>query len=195
MIFSTDKIKRRLFICSATLLFIAQTFPSFSSPAACHRNTVDKFFSSDLVVLAKVVKSRRWKEGMATLHLVAQYQILEVYKGDARKDSIQIASSTCLEKPRPDNALLGYPIPTPYCPEGFNIHLTGVDSKTGEPKENGENAPYWILFLKKDLRQEAPQLTWKEVSNTSFSGGCHRDEKEMPQGQQEGFHRMMAHEK
>jgi hypothetical protein len=195
MIFPAGKNVKYLFIYSATLFFVFQASPSFSSPAACDRNSVSKFISSDLVVLAKVVKSRRWKAGMITLHLVAKYQILEVYKGDAKKDSIQIATTTCLEKSRPKNDMLGYPTATPYCPGGFNIHLTGVDSKTGQPKEKGENTSSWIIFLKKDSWKGARQLTWIEVPTTSFSGECHRDEKEIPQEQQEGFRRMMEHEK
>lgn len=195
MIFPTCKILKRLFVYSANLFFVFQAFPSFASPAACSRNSVDKFFSSDLVVLAKVVKSRRWKEGMITLHLIAKYQVLEVFKGDAKKDSIQIATTTCLEKSRPKNDMLGYPTATPYCPGGFNIHLTGVDSKTGQPKEKGENASPLIIFLKRDSWKGPPHLTWIEVPTANFSGECHRDEKEIPKEQQEGFRRMMEREK
>jgi len=40
----------------------------------------DRFLFADLVVEAKVNKSRRWQEGRATLHLVAKYQILNILK-------------------------------------------------------------------------------------------------------------------
>lgn len=195
MIFPAGKNLKRLFVYSTTLLFVFQAFPSFASPAACSRNSVDKFISSDLVVLAKVVKSRRWKAGMITLHLVAKYQVLEVFKGDVKKDSIQIATTTCLDKSRPKNDMRGYPTATPYCPGGLNIHLTGVDSKTGRPTKKGKNAPSWVLFLKKDSWKGPPHLTWIEVPTTSFSGECDRDEKEIPKEQQEGFRRLMEREK
>jgi len=103
-------------------------------------------------------------------------------------------TTTCLELNRPNNDFLGYPITTPYCPGGLNIRLSGVNSKTGRPIKKGENAPHWILFLKKDFRKGTPQLTWKEVSNTSFRGGCGRDEKAIPKNRQEKFRRMMESE-
>ncbi len=195
MIFSVRKTLKYLPIYSVAVLFVFQASYSLASPPTCQRNIVDKFIFADLVVEAKVTKSRRWKEGLSTLHLVAKYQVLDVFKEDVKKDSVQIVTNTCLEKSRPNNDLLGYSRATPYCPKGLNIHLTGVDSKTGRPKKNGHNAPHWILFLKKDFRKGAPQLTWKEVPNSSFAGGCRRGEKEIPQNLQENFRRMMEREK
>jgi hypothetical protein len=196
MILPDSKTSMRQFIFSVALVFVFQASNSFASPAACHRNIADKFLFADLVVEAKVTKSRRWKEGVTTLHLVAKYQILDVFKGEVKKDSVQIVTNTCLEKSRPNNDLLGYPRETPYCPKGLNIHLTGVDSKTGHPRKKGENTLHWILFLKKNFRKGASQLTWKEVLNTSFHGGCSRGgEKEIPKKLQEEFRRMMEREK
>ena len=40
------------------------------------------YMKSDAVVEAVVTKSRRWSEGSATLHLVAKYKIVDVFKGD-----------------------------------------------------------------------------------------------------------------
>jgi len=195
MILPDSKTSMRRFIFSVALLFVFQVSHSFASPAACQRNITDKFLFADLVVEAKVIKSRRWKEGHTTLHLVAKYQVLDVFKGDVKKDSVQIVTTTCLKTNRPNDGLLGYPRATPYCPGGLNIHLMGVDSKTGHPKTNGENALHWILFLKKDFRKGAPQLTWKEVSSTSFRGGCGRGEKKIPKNLQEEFRRMIEREK
>jgi len=195
MIFSVRKTLKHLSIYSVAILFVFQTSLSFASPAACQLTITDKFLFADLVVEVKVIKSRRWKEGHITLHLVAKYQVLDVFKGDVKKDSVQIVTTTCLKTNRPIDGLLGYPRVTPYCPGGLNIRLMGVDSKTGHPKKKGENALHWILFLKKDFRKGAPQLTWKEVSNTSFAGGCRRDEKEIPNKMQEAFGRMIEREK
>jgi hypothetical protein len=196
MIFSFYKTLKHLSIYSVAILFVFQAPHSFASPAACQRNIADKFLLADLVVEAKVIKSRRWKEGHATLHLVAKYQTLDVLKGEVKKDSVQIVTTTCLKTNRPNDGLLGYPRATPYCPKGLNISLTGVDSKTGHPRKKGENALYWLLFVKKDFRKGAPQLTWKEVSDTSFQGGCSRgSEKEIPKNLQEEFRRMIERDK
>lgn len=195
MIFSFYKTLKHLSIYSVAILFVFQASHSFASPAACQRNITDKFLFADLVVEAKVIKSRRWKEGNTTLHLVAKYQVLDIFKGEVKKDSVQIVTTTCLNKNRPNDGLLGYPRATPYCPKGLNIRLTGVDSKTGHPNKKGENALHWILFLKNNFRKGAPQLTWKEVPNSSFAGGCRRDEKKIPKKLQEGFRRMIERDK
>jgi hypothetical protein len=50
--------------------------------------------------------------------------------------------------------------------------------------------PKWILFLTKDIRKGAPQLTWLEVSRTSFYGGCRRTLNDILPDQREGFDRL-----
>jgi len=183
---------KRPSICLLTLLLVFQVSHTFASPAACQRNLADKFIVADLVLEATVTHSRRWKESATTVHLVAKYQVLDVFKGDVSGGSEQIVTATCIDRKRPNNARLGYPGATPYCPGGLNIYLTGVDSKTGHPKNKGDGTPNWILFLKKNLRKGAPQTTWKEVSGTSFVGGCRRAEKDIAKERQAGFGRMMA---
>jgi hypothetical protein len=79
-----------------------------ASPPACHRNDVSMYMKSDAVVEAVVTKSRRWSEGTVTLHLVAKYKIMDVFKGDVDKDDILIVTDTCLDEPIP-RQMLGYP--------------------------------------------------------------------------------------
>lgn len=188
------KFEGTLSLFAFALLFIFQAANSFASPPACDRKDVDKFLFADSVVEAKVIKSRRWKEGFMTLHLVGKYQVLKVFKGDVKKDSVQIVTHTCLDKQDPLDRL-GYPSSVQYCPGGAGLHLTGVNAKSGHLEKKGKEAPHWILFLKKDSRVGAPQLTWKEVPSTSFVGGCRRGEKEIPKELQEGFRRMMERKK
>lgn len=97
-------------ICLAVIAwFMSSASSTDASPPACPRNDVSMYFESDAVVEAVVIKSRRWSEGSATLHLVAKYKVLEVFKGDVHKDDILIVTDTCLDKPVPER-MLGYPV-------------------------------------------------------------------------------------
>jgi hypothetical protein len=122
-------------------------------------------------------------------HLVAKYKILDVFKGDVDKDDILIVTDTCLDKPVP-REMLGYPVVENYCRGLIGLRLTGVDSQDGKPVMKSGNKPNWILFLRKDMRKGAPQLTWLEVSKTSYYGGCRQTRDDIPPEQREEFDRL-----
>lgn len=157
-----------------------------ASPPACGRNNISMYMQSDAVVEARVIKSRKWSKGAVTRHLVAKYKVLDVFKGDVSKDEILIVTDTCLDEPVPERRL-GYPVVENYCRGLIGLRLTGVDSKDGKPVVKSGSRPKWILFLKKDIRKGAPQLTWVELSTTSFYGGCRSTRNDIPSDQREGF--------
>jgi hypothetical protein len=160
-----------------------------ASPPACFRNDISMYTQSDAVVEAMVTKSRRWSEGAATLHLVAKYKVLDVFKGDVTRDDILIVTDTCLDKPIPERQL-GYPATRNYCRGLTGLRLPGVNSKDGKPAMKSGSKPNWILFLKKDIRKGAPQLTWVEASRTSFSGPCRQTRDDIPLEQRDAFDRL-----
>ena len=53
-----------------------------ASPPAFLRNDVSMYMRSGAVVEAEVIKSKRWSKGTVTRHLVANYKVLHVFKGD-----------------------------------------------------------------------------------------------------------------
>jgi len=178
-------------ICLAVIAwFMSAASSTDASPPACPRNDVSMYFESDAVVEAVVTKSKRWSEGSATLHLVAKYKIMDVFKGDADKDDILIVTDTCLDKPVPERRL-GYPVVDDYCRGLIGLRLTGVDSRDGKPVMKSDSKPSLILFLRKDIRRGDPDLTWLEVSRTSFHGGCRRTRNDIPPEQREGFDRLI----
>ena len=160
-----------------------------ASPPACFRNDVSMYIYSDAVVEAIVKQSRRWSEAGSTLHLVAKYIITEVFKGDVHKDEILILTDTCLDEPIPQQ-MLGYPKVEDYCRGGIGLTLTGVDSKDGTPVKKSGEKPRVILFVKKNIQRGAPQLTWLEVSRTSFYGGCWQNRNDIPPDEREQFDRL-----
>ena len=168
---------------------MSATSSVIASPPACDRNVFSMYIKSDAVVEAVVSKSRRWSEGAATLHLVAKYKVLDVFKGHVDKDDILIVTDTCLDKPVP-REMLGYPAVKDYCRGGIGLNLTGVNLRDGKPVMKSDNKPSWILFLRKNIRKGAPQLTWLEVSRTSFYGGCRRTLNDILPDQREGFDRL-----
>jgi hypothetical protein len=179
------------FICFAVIAWLMSAASSANaSPPAYPRNDLLMYLESDAVVEAVVTKSRRWSEGAETLHLVAKYRVLDVFKGDIDKDDILIVTDTCLDKPVPKERL-GYPAVQNYCRGLIGLRLTGVDSRDGKPVMKSGNKPSWILFLKKDIRKGAPQLTWLEVSRTSYSGGYRQTRDDLSPEQREEFDRLL----
>jgi len=177
--------------CFAVIIwFMSAVSIAHASPPACHRNDASMYIASDVVIEAIVTKSRRWSEGSATLHLVAKYRVLDVFKGDVAKDDILIVTDTCLDKPVPKRQL-GYPVVEDYCRGLIGLHLTGVDSQDGKPVMTSGSKPNLILFLKKDIRKGAPQLTWVEVSRTSFYGRCRQTRDDIPLNQKSAFDRLL----
>ena len=114
---------------------------------------------------------------------------MDIFKGDVNKDEILIVTDTCLDEPIP-RQMLGYPQVEDYCRGGIGLTLTGVNSGDGKPVMKSDNKPSWILFLRKNIRKGAPQLTWLEVSRTSFYGGCRRTLNDILPDQREGFDRL-----
>jgi hypothetical protein len=147
------------------------------------------YTQSDAVVEVVVTKSRRWSEGATTLHLVAKYKVLDVFKGDVTKNNILIVTDTCLDKPIPYRQW-GYPVVEDYCRGLIGLNMTGVNSRDGKPVMKSGNKTSWILFLKKDIRKGAPQLTWIEVSRTSFYGPCRQTRDDIPLKQRAAFDRL-----
>ncbi len=135
------------------LLFFAAVFgcivapQAFSSPAACMRNDASMFLSADTVVEVEVINSRRWNESVNTVHLVAKYRILDVFKGDVQKKEIVIVTDSCLDIPVPE-WMIGYPGVSDYCNGQLNLNLTGVSSEDGSPVLHPDGAPGWILIPK-----------------------------------------------
>jgi hypothetical protein len=115
---------------------------------------------------------------------------MDIFKGDVNKDEILIVTDTCLDEPIP-REMAGYPKVEDYCRGLIVLHLTGVDSRDGKPVIKSGKKPRWILFLRKNIRRGAPQLTWLEVSRTSFSGGCRQIRNDIPPDQREGFDRLL----
>ncbi len=148
------------------------------------------YLESDIVVEAVVTKSRRWSEGTATLHLVAKYKVLNVLRGDVDKDDILIVTDTCMDEPVPER-MQGYPVVERYCRGLIGLQLPGVDSRTGKPVVRPRPQAGWILFLRKNARKGAPELTWLEVSRTSFSGGSRQDLNDLGPEQRAGFERLL----
>lgn len=176
-------------ILFAVTIWIIISFSSASaSPPACHRNDASMYINSDAVVEAFVTKSRRWSEGR-TLHLVAKYKIMDVFKGDVNKDDILIVTDTCLDEGVP-REMAGYPVVEDYCRDGIGLTLTGINPGDGKPVMKSEKNQRWVLFLKKDIRRGAPQLTWLEVSRTSFHGGCSQTRNDIPPDEIKAFDRL-----
>jgi len=86
--------------------------------------------------------------------------------------------------------MLGYPVVEDYCRGLIGLRLTGIDSRDGKPVINSGTKPSWILFLKKDIRKRSPDLTWIEVSRTSYYGGCRNIQNDIPLDEKKGFKRM-----
>jgi hypothetical protein len=189
MIRQSNQLIRKIIYIAVIIWLMSATSSANASPPACHRNDVSMYMESDAVFEAVVTKSRRWSEGTITLHLVAKYKVLEVFKGDVDKDDILIVTDTCLDKPVP-RQMLGYPGVEDYCRGGIGLNLTGINSGDGKPVMKSGKKPRWILFLRKNIRRGAPQLTWLEVSRTSFYGGCRQTRDDIPLEQREGFHRL-----
>lgn len=114
---------------------------------------------------------------------------MDIFKGDVNKDEILIVTDTCLDEPIP-RQMLGYPQVEDYCRGGIGLTLTGVNSGDGKPVMKSGKKPRWILFLRKDIRRGARQLTWLEVSRTNFYGGCRQIRNDIPPDQREGFDRL-----
>ena len=183
-------------VLSFTVIFWLMNAASSAnaSPPACFRNDVSMYMQSDAVVEVLVTKSRRWSEGSATLHLVAKYNVLTVFKGNAGKDDILIVTDTCLDEPVPER-MLGYPVVEKYCRGLIGLRLSAVDSREGKPVMWSGTKPNWILFLKKDIRKGAPRQTWLEVSKTSFDGGGRQTQNDIPSDERDGFDRLRQREK
>ena len=80
-------------VCFAVIAWLMSAVLSANaSPPAFPRNDVSMYLESDAVVEAVVIKSRRWFEGAGTLHLVAKYKVLNVFKGNVDKDDILIVT-------------------------------------------------------------------------------------------------------
>ena len=172
------------------ICLVSNSKSAIASPAACSRDDISMYVNSDAVVEAVVTKSRRWIEGVSTIHLVAKYKISDVFKGEVDKDKILIVTDTCLDLPVP-REMLGYPVVKDYCRGLIGLRLTGVDSWNGKPVMRSGNKESWILFLRKDIRKGAPQLTWLEVSKTAFYGGCGYTRNDIPTDEREGFDRLL----
>ncbi len=148
------------------------------------------YLESDIVVEAVVTKSRRWSEGAATLHLVAKYKVLDVFKGDVDQNDILIVTDTCMDEPVPER-MQGYPVVESYCRGLIGLQLPGIDSRTGKPIVRPQPQAGWLLFLRKNTRKGAPELTWLEESRTSFSGGIRQDLNDLAPEQRAGFERLL----
>lgn len=190
MIRQSNQFMKKVIYFAAITWFMCAASDATASPPACPRNDISMYIQSDAVVEAVVTKSRRWSEGVATLHLVAKYKVSEVFKGDVTKDDILIVTDTCLDERIP-RQMLGYPRVENYCRGEIGLTLTGIHSVDGKPIMKSGKKPRWILFLRKDIRKGAPQLTWIEVSETSYYGGCRLTRNDIPPAQQEGFNRLI----
>jgi hypothetical protein len=181
---------RKALLFVSMVLFCIGTLEASASPPAVWRNDVSMFLSADAVIEAKVIKSRKWSKGR-TFHLVAKYRVLDVFKGNIRKDDIVIVTDTCVDRPIPKE-MLGYPNVEDYCIEGMNLNLTGVNKKDGSPVLRPEGAQGWILFLELDYRPGAPQQTWLELSRTSFYGGGRHTLDDLSEEESILFDRMLG---
>ncbi len=161
-----------------------------ASPPACLRTPAGKFLVADAVVEARVLKSRRWREGRHTLHLVARYEVEEVFKGPVFPGSLLIVTDTCLDL-QPDSRT-GQSSSLAYCPRGKGLHLTGVRARDGTPVQPEGHRPSRILWLEENVRKGAPQTTWVEVADTAFGGsGCRVEREDLPQKIRPGFERLL----
>ena len=160
-----------------------------ASPAACQRSLAAMFKSSDSVVEAKVTSSKNWKEGSNILNLVAEYRILNTFKGDIQPAKVIIVTDTCWDKPVPQE-MLGYPPVKNSCLGGINLSLTGVRSTNGKTQVSQNKSSSLILFLRKDHRPGALQQTWIEVSPNGYGGGCHVTRANLSPSEHKGFDRL-----
>ena len=182
------KLIKKVVLFAALVGSISPSTHTSASPPCCTRNDCAMFIDSDAVVSAMVKQSKRRSEGKITLHLVATYQVLDVFKGNVRKGDILIVTDTCIDEPVPEH-VAGYPNVENYCRNGIGLHLTGVNSTDGSPAVKSGEKPKVILFLKKNIRKGAPQLTWLEMPRTSFYGGCWRSIEDISPEERERFDR------
>ena len=180
---------RKVLLFAGMILGCIEAPVIFASPPATWMNDVSMFISADAVVETKVIKSRKWSKG-DTVYLVAKYRVLDVFKGDIRKDDIVIVTDRCVDQPIPKE-VLGYPNVEGYCIKGMNLNLTGVKKQDGSPVLRPEGAPGWILFLKFDYRPGAPQQTWLELSRKSFYGGGRNTLDDLSKEERVLFDRML----
>jgi hypothetical protein len=174
---------------AALLALVSLSQIAEASPPACSRDVVSLFNQSDAIVEATVTKSRRWTAGVMTIHLVAKYKIIDVFKGDFKKDDILIVTDTCLDTPIPENQL-GYPVVETYCRGGIGFSLPGVDSLNGAALTISDDVPHLILYLIENVRMGAPQLTWLETPRTSFHGGCRQTDESIPKDERHNYFRL-----
>ena len=181
---------RRLFFCGALIAMAAGlTAAAEASPPACRRGDVAMFAVADAVVTADVDSARRWRSGAATIHLVARYGVLHVFKGDIEPGDSVIVTDTCLDHAVPQDRL-GYSAVERYCLGGRNLSLTGVRSRDGAVL--AEEASGRPLFLRADRRSGAPEPTWLEVPRTSLAGGCGASRDSLAPGDRDRFDRLFA---
>lgn len=139
MIRKANQLTKKDIYIVAIVWLISCTSSADASPAAYPRNDLSMFMKSDMIVEVVVTKSRRWSEGSTTLHLVAKYKVVDVFKGDVDKDDILIVTDTCLDESVPER-MVGYPAVERYCRGLIGLHLTGVDSRDGKPvMKSGKN--------------------------------------------------------
>ncbi|MGB0910306.1 MAG: hypothetical protein ACPGYT_08075 [Nitrospirales bacterium] len=176
-----------ILLCSFLLGTVAE-----ASPAACMRNTVAMFNVADAVVEAVLTSSKRWREGQTTNHLVAQYQVNGVFKGDFENEQAIIVTDTCLDQPIPDNEQ-GYPGVQDYCLGVMNLSLSGVNARDGRPNLKEDERPALILFLKHDVWHGATHQTWLEVSRTGYTYGefCQKNKNELPAADQLQYEKLL----
>jgi hypothetical protein len=84
------RLKKRLLFSFIAGLVLMGYSSAGASPPACHRNDISMYIHSDAVVEAVVKKSRRWSQG-ETVHLVAQYKVMDVFKGHVHKDKTSLS--------------------------------------------------------------------------------------------------------
>lgn len=173
-------------VLAAVLLPLAA---AVASPPACDHSNASRFRAADAVAAAEVTSSRRWAEGGTTLHLVAKYELREVFKGALAPGETVIVTDTCLDAPVPEE-MLGYPAVERYCLGGLNLSLTGVDAGDGTALPVAEDADGWILFLRTDDRRGAPELTWTEVEAVGYGGDCDVTPAELTPVERAGYERM-----
>ena len=181
------KVQGRVTIFAFFLSMLAFQNTS-ASPPACDRNDVSMYNNFDAVVEAVVTQSRRWSEG-TTVHLVATYKVVDVFKGNVRKGTTLTATDRCIDESPPQH-ILGYPRVEDYCRGGIGLRLTGVDAKDGTPVTTSGERPNVLLFLKKNVQTGSRKATWLEVSRTGFYGGCTQVLTDIPPGERERFEQM-----
>jgi len=118
-ILSADKVVLSVIIC-----FMLSSQNANASPPAVTRNDISMYIRSEAVLEAVVKSSKRWSDGGRVLHMVAEYKVIDVFKGNVQKDEILIVTDTCLDEPIPEH-MLGYPVVEEYCRGG--IGLTNPD--------------------------------------------------------------------